>query len=97
MKQIITKPAVDVTYSVDQITIDLPTKSAIIRVSKDDSESISQTKVRFEVLPFLQDEGYTESQITGIKTMFRQMVAKAFGIAESELVDTLFPESGELV
>lgn len=92
MKQTITKPSVDVIHTVDQITIDLNSKSAIVRVEKQvEGEQANSTKVRFKILPFLIDEGYTTQQITGIKLMFKQMIAKAFGIAEAELTDELFP------
>ncbi len=91
MKQTIQKPAVDVVYSVDQITVNVNSKQAIVRVTKEElNEYPVSTKVVFDILEFLTEEGYTATQKTGIKKMFKQMIAKAWGIAEAELTGDIF-------
>ncbi len=93
MEQIIQKPASDINHSVDQITFNVKTRQAIVRVTKTETgENPTSTKIIFDMVDFLNDEGYSAAQITGIKLMFRQMIAKAWNLTEAELTGEVFPD-----
>ena len=92
MEQTIQKPATDVIKSVDQITINVKSRQVIVRVTTTEPEGTPvSNKVVFDIVEFLNDEGYSATQKTGIKLLFRQMIAKAWGLLESELTGEVFP------
>ena len=97
MGQKIQKPAIDIDCSVDQITFNVKSRSAVIRVNKKEQNKnpIQDKVVIDDMLVFMDDLGYTTTQKNGIKKLFKQMIAHSFGIAETELTEEVFPPDPE--
>lgn len=86
-------PSTEIDNFIEGININVDTKQAIVRIMKTiPGEQPQPIKKVVDIKQLIIDESYTPTQIAGLKGFFKQIIAKALSIDESEITGEIFPD-----
>lgn len=90
-------PSTEIENFIEGININVDTKQAIVRIMKTiPGEQSQPIKKIVDIKQLIINKGYTSTQINGLKKFFKQIIAEALLIEETEITGEIFPDDSKI-